>query len=1129
MNNPDYERFIQECQQLPYLVDAQKDAAEEYISAYLADPQNSDAIRTVMETEQNAQIKLIMIETIGKVILTKGKGKVTHVLENGVARSLYTTETHLPEEGLFTYFFELIKYLLNYIKLNYNSNPKFITNSVANVVATYLEVQAYNSGPVKSMSELILEEFFGYNCVPSDYYIGLKLSHYAINNIIIASANYNFFRYRKMLLDFQTGILYDIFTATKNAVKFISTNITEGEANKNAIELLTLALEVYFKCLTYPFSLSYFDYKEEFNLEEVTILLFPEGYVEGLVDFELYDTLLRLLQMKISREISLEITRILSRCAASRTSIMNNDQTKQQFKAKMVEAFIQMVYNCPLDEEVFVSEILEAILRIIFVAGTAGIVYEPIVKENFKEAANTLSDAIIVLAYRLDSKLAQQLIEFWKKIKPNKESLSSLQLIGRFLENYFEYNFNERQKGSFFPESVKSFKRLKECVEQSFEYFRDLIMFNVDASCKLWNCSVDVLVSQFNSAAADPNSFDVYISKVGHFILLFTQTFLKTDGYTTYTLARQDSVELNYFNTSVKICFVLFDLIGKITAQIQHLENPLYRGYILSTLYFFEIFTSIAIGNIIYNSEQDCLILDEGLFKCLVEEYKLAPSFEAFFDQLTGAIINNLGYKNYSVTKASLTVIRIVVDRLKRIFNGRKKDKLIFDTLCNKLIDQNNLHLADAKCIKLRTNLYEVIGVCYLDERYPDYIENCHLVLNQVLENNKVADDQIDLKRVLYDLNGVYRAISYTKVISVFTKICYPKIQDLLSCYGSEHLSDSSFVVLLIDFYANLFERSTQNFQVNQSQTVTFKIISDACKMISMLLSELNGAIEKLNDYDSVLQFVTANIKLVKKFLIAFESLLKNSDISFSVFHFFGNQEFLNFSRSIFRFLYLVSSCLISHFPDKQQLFFGVLKDGIRCLSDYMLEFFYLEEIENIFKMVLMIFDKRMTNLVNEGYVKTNVEDLVIEDLAMIIRSLLVSLYQEYRIYIDNQTYREKLKGIIVNNTNLAVEFSLKALELAQLTNSSVRQITNLSDIMFFFVVVFQDGDVLNTTIQQLVNRESDESVRDGICLSFEGLSSKLKPTIDDSNREEFTKHFNAFIKYLSHAQKRKYSHSQRP
>lgn len=1120
MSNADFERFKEGCQQLPYLFDEAKESAEAFITTYVSSPTNFEAIRELLEKEMNAQMKLVALEILKKVIMSSARETSEFTAIRDEIGSSYRPDSLDVEQELAKYYLELIKYLLLYVKNNNKANPRFINNSIANVVATYIEVQVFNFAPVENLTKLIIEQFFGPGANSDDYYIGLKVFYFAIDNIIISAVNYNFFKYRKMLTAFQNGFLYDAFNSTRAAIKVICGGINSPTVEQSILDLLNLSLGVYFKCLTYPFSLSFFDFKEDNNLEEITILLFPEAYAQGLADFELYDLLFRLLQMKLSREVSLEITRIISRCAASRTSIMPDDATKAAFKQKTVEGFIQMAYYCPLDDEAFVSEIIECVLRIIFVSGSLTMISQPMIRENFDKAATMLSTSIVQLSSRLDSKLMQQLIEFWKKLKPHKESFNSIQKITDFINFYFEYNFMQRTSGSFFSESLKSYKKLKDLVEQAFENLRDLMTVNLEGMCKVLTYTCDVLSNQFQAVVAKTMSEELFASRLGQFILLFTQTFLKTDNFTSYTISRHDGMENEYFETTAKVSSILFDLIASFRSYTQNVDNPTYRGYVLSTLYFFETFMTLVISTQSYSTELDLLIVDDELFKRLANNYKMSNSFEDFFDEMTSSIIDNLSYHNFTISKASLHVVRVMTDKLKRVFHGKKKDKSIFDKLCNKLIADSNTHLIEPKTLKLRTYLYEIIGLCYLDEKYSDYIENCHLILKQILDNNTNQNGEVELKRVFYDLYGIYKSISYTKVISVFTKICYPKIQDLLARFGSNNLSDSTFVVLLIDFYAHLFERTAQNYQVTQSQTVTFKIISDACRMISMLLAELNGAIEKLTTYEAMLEFTTGNIKLVKKFLTAFESLLKNTDISFSVFHYFGSQEFSTFSRNIFRFLYLISDCLITHFPDKQPLFYGVLKEGLKCLSDYIIEYFEVDDISNILKLIYVIFNKRAAVLINEVQQKANIDDTVIDDVNSMVRSLLISLYEEYKIYTDNYEYQIKIKNIISQNSGMALDFSLKIIELAQMVGAAIRQSSVLSDIIFYFVVIFQESGLLDGIIRQTLNEENSTFMQPEVQIALQQISSNLRFSLDETNREDFNKNFSVFIKYLTEKQK---------
>lgn len=1120
MNSAEFQKFKEGCQKLPYMVDDQKEAIETFLSSFLSNPSNFEAIVSILEQEPNSQMKLVMIETLNKAIMATARETSEYASVQDDIGTAYRTSTLDTEEELGKYYSELINYLLLFVKNNYKANPKFITNSIANVVATYIEIQAFNFKPIENLIQFITDQFFSQNSSSSDFYIGLKVFYFAINNIIISSVNYNYFKYRKMLTAFQNGFLYDAFNSTRNAIKLICTGINGPSLEQTMLDLLTLALEVYFKCLTYPFSLSFFDFKEDNNLEEITILLFPEAYAQGLADLEFYDLLFKLLQLKLSREVSLEITRIISRCAASRTSIMADDTTKAAFKQKTVEGFIQMVFNCPLDDEAFISEIIECVLRIIFVSGTLSMISQPMVRKSFDNAATMLSTSIVQLSGKLDNKLMQQLIEFWKKLKPHKESFNSVQKISEFLNFYFEHSFMIKSSGSFFTDSLKSYKRLKEQVEQAFDNLRDLMTLNMEGSCKLMVYTCEVLKNQFQAVVNKSMSDELFANRLGHFILLFTQTFLKTDSFTSYTISRHEGMENEYFDTAAQVSSSLFDMISNFKNYIPNTDHQVYRGYILSNLYFFETFTTLVISTQTYSAELDLLIVDDELYKRLANNYQMSNSFEDFFDKMSASIIDNLSYHSFTISKASLHVVRAMTDKLKRVFHGKKKDKSIFNKLCNKLIADSNTYLTETKSLKLRTHLYEIIGICYLDEKYSDYIDNCHLILKQILDNSIDHNGQVELKKVFYDLYGIYKSISYTKVISVFTKICYPKIQDLLARFGSTNLSDSAFVVLLIDFYAHLFERTAQNYQVTQSQTVTYKIISDACRMISMLLAELNGAIEKLTNYESLLDFITNNIKLVKKFLTAFESLLKNTDISFSVFHYFGNQEFLNFSRNIFKFLYLVAECLITHFPDKQPLLYGVLKEGLKCLSDYIIEYFEVDDIGNIFKLIYVIFNKRAAGLISEAQQKTNIDDTVIDDVNLMVKSLLVSLYEEYKIYTDNYEYQLKIKNVISLNSSMALDFSLKIVELAQMVGSAIRQNMALSDIVFYFVVVFQESGLFDGIIRQTLTDENSTYMQPEVQMALQQISSNLKFSLDETNREDFNKNFSVYVKYLTDRQK---------
>ena len=63
---------------------------------------------------------------------------------------------------------------------------------------------------------------------------------------------------------------------TRIVIKYILNNAQT--ISQDSIEVINLGLEVYFKCLTFPFNLTYFDFTTDTNLEEITMTIFPEEF-----------------------------------------------------------------------------------------------------------------------------------------------------------------------------------------------------------------------------------------------------------------------------------------------------------------------------------------------------------------------------------------------------------------------------------------------------------------------------------------------------------------------------------------------------------------------------------------------------------------------------------------------------------------------------------------------------------------------------------------------------------------------------------------------------------------------------------------------------------------------------------
>ena len=91
----------------------------------------------------------------------------------------------------------------------------------------------------------------------------------------------------------------------------------------------------------------------------------------------------------------------------------------------------------------------------------------------------------------------------------------------------------------------------------------------------------------------------------------------------------------------------------------------------------------------------------------------------------------------YSIHLIKAIVLKLKVKLTKEIFN----DLSVSRHISKELLKINDSSLGDPVFYKLRSELYEVIAICYLNDSYKDYIPNIHLILSQIMETNMRGDN----------------------------------------------------------------------------------------------------------------------------------------------------------------------------------------------------------------------------------------------------------------------------------------------------------------------------------------------------------------------------------------------------
>lgn len=1122
MQNRDFQHYMDTCQRILYEKDAEREKSESFILDFLRNPSNFDFVKYVFEEQTTSQLKLITIESLSKATL---KGSTTGPSES-VASLRYR---HMPSEDeiaadSFEYNKHLLNYFLFYLKQTRSKNPNFMLNSICDFFGNTIKYLIFNSIPVNSFMESIKEKFFPANASLEELYIGFKLYYFCLTDLLINSHHYGYFKFRKIALQFQSVCLYEILNTTRTVIKYIVTNTQT--ITRDSVELVNLGLEVYFKCLVFPFNMTYFDFTTDNNLEEITMTIFPEEYSESIGDLQFYDALFNILANKINPDMMLHSIRILARVSSSRLSILN-EEVQSLYKQKLIHGFSILVMNCPLDNPTYCTEIIEYALRIMLVFGINFIRKNPELMAGFESAAEIFSEAIIKLANQIDDVIFLKIVEFWNKIRSSSyddDGKRGNQFILRCMNTYCSYHLLYNNNISFYVDNIKSHKKFRKLVNSRFDHFKEFFLQDISATGQMMELmeKIQIMEYEVGQGILDPN---LYITRLGHFILILTKTFLKMDtiyyGYQSYIDSLDEKFELvssQHTLRVAKLCAGIFNALPRISPMVSLLRPEILRGFEMSVLMFLETFTINSLDKQQFNEETLTIVINDEIYKLVMNELNITGGFDQYFDLLNNKILGNLEYKDVVLGKFSILVLRTIIEKIKKVYKGKTQTNTLLESFSEKLFTINSSSLSEQKFYKLRSNLFETIAISYLDDNYDDYIQNSHKIFKRIINTNTLPDGTVDLMKVFYDLLGIYRAITLSKIIIIFSKISYPHVQKMLQTYGSTFLGNPEFISTLLDFYAILIENTSQKYSVAQAHIIMYQILTDSCRVVSMFIKDINQTLEQITVKENMIKFIENNLKLIKKFLKVFKALLKFSDISFSIFHFFGDAIFLEFIKNIHQFMYLIAEYIINYFPDREEDFFSCFMESCANLSDFIVEFFEPAEINKMFQIIFMFFMKRSELILNTSETKNVYDESVIQNVHTIITSISTSIYEEHHINIENPQFNLKVSQILEQSQVTVKDFCLKIVEFCHVTNYNFHLNNLISDIIFYLLCVFGSGNILafiSSKMLETLRIDQNSEAAQSFYAIFNTMQSNIAFKMDIINKEKFHYKFKEFIKSL--------------
>ena len=620
----------------------------------------------------------------------------------------------------------------------------------------------------------------------------------------------------------------------------------------------------------------------------------------------------------------------------------------------------------------------------------------------------------------------------------------------------------------------------------------------------------------------DPSLF---ASKLTHFLAFFAKSCFKIDfGYSDFNNYAEDfeesrsHVEQMVVGRVADVCCFVFGVMKNAKAFVGRLKYEALMGFEMGLLFFLESFMVAAMDKSRVSEESALLVVSDGVYLETMAKLQMAGGFEEFFDLMTDKVLSNFDYRNFHLSEYSIAVLRNLVEKNKKLFKGRTRENPVIDGLSRKLRNINFSILSERKFYELRSRLFETIALSYLDDSYDDYINNSHAIFERVISTN-TANGEVDLMRVFFDLMGIYKGISLQKIIMVFTRISYPKVQELLQrSAGQGLLEDSAFVCALLDFYNVLIDNTSQRYSSGQCHAIVYKVLTDACQIVSVFLVDVNKSIAALKKPEDLVKFLEGHLKFVKKLFRIFRVLNKSSDISFSVFHFFGFTVFLDFFKSIHRFLALTVFHITAFFPSKAELLLDCFKESVTHLSDFMVEHFAADELHEVLSTLHTFFVKKSESLVDNSETKTLQDEASVGTVQTIATTICVSLHEAFCINRSDEAFSAKMQRLMVVAKPTVCSFVASIVEFCLKVHFSAHVSNCIADMVFHLLCLFDALFVLQFLADKV---RRDMGIQDNslkwkrLMQLFEDVSKGVTFRLDLNEKEKFHNQFRELVKGL--------------
>ena len=579
-----------------------------------------------------------------------------------------------------------------------------------------------------------------------------------LKNLQLSNYSLGYAKYRTILTTFQTEALTPLFMNTKLILieymkQAFQNNLTSVDSGD-----LELSLEVMNHILNYPFVICYLEFTSESGGDNTSITMFPETWRSYFIDIEYFMGFISLLKIKdLSSEIKLLVVKNLSKISSCKKTLVPTEfDLNNQYLHFLMELPGRIVELINLEDSFFLEELVDLVERSINVYGLSKIMEQTDKVEPWVQALLVITKFVFMKNYRLNEKVFNSVSNVWKAIAVQNMSPLYERVMKEYLGIYYSVLFEQNNTLNIFSEvSYSQYERLKDLVEERYKFFVIIYPKHKELSLQfLFSLSKQVF-GDFESLAArvaqgsiNDKHIQTLLSKFLNFMLIISNSVLAENCYMYSKSKTPQKVEgLSPEELEGMVLASALKCISMLDSFNPFLEVGFRRHMEITVVCFFESFYKKVSREVIFREKDsnglsvNLLDCKHNLFLFCLKSQSIFDSFESYVILTVNKCLGNLAIGDKIISRYSIFYLKLIVEELKKHLQLADFNQVSIPTHISKeLLNINSTNLTDPQFYKLRSDLYEIISICFLEEMREDYIDNIHTILQRVLDLDLKAD-----------------------------------------------------------------------------------------------------------------------------------------------------------------------------------------------------------------------------------------------------------------------------------------------------------------------------------------------------------------------------------------------------